>query len=185
MDLLAEKKTNDIPWRYLVEVVVVFLHSAFMRPHLQYTLSSFEPSSATKTRINCNKINRVPPLHGRNLSTCAAKRGCRSWAYSAWRRNGFGGTQQQPARADREITENTNSSLMVAGGKETLSLSWGSDISEILFHWNHSKRVEQVAQKYCAVTILRDLQGQTDQNSQHPEQNSDPGAEAALSQRLN
>lgn len=145
--------------------MVIFLHSAFLRPHLQYTLSNFEPSSATKTWINCNKINGVPPLHGRNLSTCTVKRGCRSWAYSAWRRDGFGGTQQQPAPADREITEKTNSSLMVAGGQETLSLSWGSDISEVLFH-QITVRVEQVAQKYCAVSILRDLQGQTGQNSE-------------------
>lgn len=137
-----------------------------MRPHLQYTLSNFEPSSATKTQINSNKINGVPPLHGRNLSTCAVKRGCRSWAYSVWRRDGFGGTQQQPARADREITEKINSSVMVAGGQETSSLSWGSDISKTLFHWNHNKRVEQVAQKYCAVSILRDLQCQTGQNSE-------------------
>lgn len=109
-----------------------------MRPHLQYTLSHFEPSSTIKTWINCNKINGAPPLHGRNLSTCAVRRGCRSWACTAWRRNGFCGTQEQPARADREIIEKTNSSLMVVGGQETPSLSWGSDISETLFHQNHS-----------------------------------------------
>lgn len=103
------------------------------------------------------------PLHGRNLSTCAEKRGCRSLA---WRRNGFGRTQQQPARGDREIIEKANSSFMVVGVQETLSLSWGLDITETLFHQNHSKRVEQVAQKYCAVSIRRDWQGQTSQNSE-------------------
>lgn len=165
MDLLAEKKGNNIPWWYLVEEVAIFLQSPFMRPHLQYTLPHFEPSNATKTRIN-NKISGVPPLHGRNLSTCAVKRGCRSWACSAWRRNGFGGTQEQPARADREVIEKTNSSLMAVGGQETLSLNWGADINETLCHQNHSQRVEQVSQKYYAVSILRDLQGQTGQNSE-------------------
>lgn len=60
MGLLAEKKANNTPWRYLVEEVAIFLHSAFMRPDLEYTLSHFEPSSATKMWINCNKINGAP-----------------------------------------------------------------------------------------------------------------------------
>lgn len=123
----------------------------------------FRAFQCNKDMDKLQQINAVPPLHGRNLSTCAVRRGCRSWACTAWRKNGFCGTQQQPARADRE---KTNSSPVVVGGQETLSLDWGSDTSETLFHRNHSRRVELVAQKYFTVSILRDLQGQTCQNSE-------------------
>lgn len=161
--------------------VAMFLHWALVRPHLQYTLSHFEPSSATKMRINSNKINGIPPLHCRNLNTRAVKRGCRSWACSAWRRNGFGGIQEKPARADREIIGKTDASLLVVGGQDTQSLSWGSDMSKTLFHCNHCKRVEQVAQKYCASPPLQIYKARQVKT----QSNLDLGAEAALSQRLN
>lgn len=135
------------------------------------TLSNFKPSSKTKIWINCSEFRRVSPRPERN------------WPCSVWRKDGFGGTQQQPASAYRKTVAKIepNSSVMVAGRQETMSLK----LKERFRHKGetfsqHSKALARHAQKYYAVPILGDLQGIKLRAT-----SCDLGAEAALSGRLN
>lgn len=105
----------------------------FLRSQLSLDCARLYPETG-KTLINWSSWAEGPQ-GVKGQKSCPVMRGCRSWAYSTWRRDGLGGGSQQPptlsgkGQGTEKLKPGSSQQCMV-GGDETMGRSWkkrGSD----------------------------------------------------------